>query len=143
MPVRKGSAEWRGDLKKGGGTLTTESGVLSNVAYNFASRFEQGRGTNPEELIGAAHAACYAMALSHMLSSAGFTVRSVKAEDKVHVEKVDSGFSITRIEIRCEAEVAGIDEAAFKEHAEKAKKECPVSKALAGTELSLSATLKR
>jgi osmotically inducible protein OsmC len=143
MPVRKGSAEWRGDLKKGSGDISTESGVLNRVPYSFASRFEQGRETNPEELIGAAHAACYSMALSNMLSGAGFTVRSVKAEDKVHIEKVESGFSITRIEIRCDAEIPGIDEAVFRDFAEKAKRECPVSKALAGTELTLSASLRK
>jgi osmotically inducible protein OsmC len=141
MPVRKASAEWRGDLKKGSGNISTESGVLKNVAYNFASRFEQGRQTNPEELIGAAHAACYSMALSNMLAGAGFTVNSVKTEDKVHIEKLESGFSITRIEIKCDADIPGIDEVAFRDFAEKAKKECPVSKALAGTEFILTANL--
>lgn len=141
MPVRKASAEWRGDLKKGSGNISTESGVLKNVAYNFASRFEQGRQTNPEELIGAAHAACYSMALSNMLAGAGFTVNSVKTEDKVHIEKLESGFSITRIEIKCDADIPGIDEVAFRDFAEKAKKECPVSKALAGTEFILAANL--
>ncbi len=143
MPVRKANAEWRGDLRKGSGNISTESGVLKNVAYNFASRFEQGPQTNPEELIGAAHAACYCMALSNMLAGAGFTVNSVRAEDKVHIEKVGAGFSITKIEIQCEADIPGIDEATFKSHAEKAKKECPVSKALAGTEFTLSASLKK
>lgn len=142
MPIRKASAEWRGDLKKGSGDISTESGVLKNVAYNFASRFEQGRQTNPEELIGAAHAACYSMALSNMLAGAGFTVKWVRTEDKVHIEKLESGFSITKIEIHCEANVPGIDEATFSKHAEKAKKDCPVSKALAGTELTLTANLQ-
>ncbi|MDD5206124.1 MAG: OsmC family protein [Desulfobacterales bacterium] len=141
MPVRKANAEWRGDLKKGSGNISTESGVLKNAAYSFASRFEKAVQTNPEELIGAAHAACYSMALSNMLAGAGFTVNSVKAEDKVHIEKVESGFSITKIEIRCDADISGIDETEFKSYAEKAKKECPVSKALAGTELTLTANL--
>lgn len=142
MPVRKASAEWRGDLKRGSGTISTESGMLKNAAYSFASRFEQAPQTNPEELIGAAHAACYSMALSLMLSTAGFTVNSVKARDKVHIEKIGAGFSITKIEVQCEASIPGIDEATFRSHAEKAKRECPVSKALTGTEITLTATLK-
>ncbi len=141
MPIRKANAEWRGDLRKGSGNISTESGVLKNVAYNFVSRFESGNETNPEELIGAAHAACYSMALSNILSGAGFTVNSVKTEDKVHIEKLESGFTITRIEMQCVANVSGIDEATFMKHAEEAKKGCPVSKALTGTELILTAKL--
>ena len=99
MPVRKANAEWRGDLVKGSGNISTESGVLKNVAYNFVSRFEQGNETNPEELIGAAHTACYSMALSHMLSTAGYKVNFVRAEDKVHVVKIGDGFVINKIEV--------------------------------------------
>ncbi len=143
MPVRKANAEWRGDLKKGSGNISSESGVLKNVPYNFVSRFETGKETNPEELIGAAHAACYSMALSNILAGAGFTVNSVKTEDKVHIEKLESGFTITKIEMQCDASISGIDEATFMKHAEEAKKGCPVSKALAGVELILTARLKK
>ena len=143
MPIRKANAEWRGDLRKGSGNISTESGVLKNVAYNFVSRFETGKETNPEELVGAAHAACYSMALSNILAGAGFTVNSVKTEDKVHIEKLESGFTITKIEVHCDANIAGIDEATFKKHAEDAKKNCPVSKALAAVDMVLTANLKK
>ena len=143
MPIRKANAEQRGDLRKGSGNISTESGVLKNVAYNFVSRFESGNETNPEELIGAAHAACYSMALSNILSGAGFTVNSVKTEDKVHIEKLESGFTITKIEMQCDANVSGIDETTFMKHAEEAKKGCPVSKALTGTVITLTAHLKK
>ncbi len=143
MPVRKANAEWRGDLKSGSGNITTESGILNNVVYNFVSRFEEGKETNPEELIGAAHAACFSMALANGLSGAGFKVNSVKTEDKVHIVKLESGFTITKIEIDTVADVTGIDEAVFKKHAEDTKKGCPVSKALTGTEMILNAKLKK
>jgi osmotically inducible protein OsmC len=143
MPVRKASAEWRGDLLKGSGNITTESKILNNVAYNFVSRFESGKETNPEELIGAAHAACYSMALANGLSGAGFKVNSIKTEDKVHIVKLDSGFTITKIEIDSVADVDGIDEATFYKHAEDTKKGCPVSKALTGVEMILNAKLKK
>lgn len=143
MPVRKGSAEWKGTLKEGTGSLSTETGVLSNVAYDFTSRFEQGSKTNPEEILGAAHAACFSMALANDLSTAGFKVNSVKTEDKVHIEKLESGFTITKIEVNTIGDVEGIDEAKFKEHAAKIKLGCPVSKALTGgPEMILNATLK-
>jgi osmotically inducible protein OsmC len=143
MPVRKANAEWRGDLKSGSGNISTESGVLNNVVYNFVSRFEQGNETNPEELIGAAHAACYSMALANGLSGAGYKVNYIKTEDKVHIVKLDSGFTITKIEIDTVADVPGIDDATFLKHAEETKKACPVSKALTGTEMVLSAKLKK
>ena len=142
MPVRKASAEWRGDLKNGSGNISTESGTLNNVVYNFVSRFEQGQETNPEELVGAAHAACYSMALANGLAGAGFKVNSIKTEDKVHIVKLDSGFTITKIEIETIADVDEIDEATFSKHAEDTKKGCPVSKALTGTEMVLTAKLK-
>ncbi len=141
MPVRKGNAEWRGDLIKGSGNISSESGVLKNVAYNFISRFESGNETNPEELLGAAHAACFSMALSNNLSKAGFKVNSVKTEDKVHIEKLESGFTITKIEVETQGNVEGIDEAGFKSQAEEAKKGCPVSRALGGVEFILNAKL--
>jgi lipoyl-dependent peroxiredoxin len=142
MPVRKANSEWRGDLKSGSGNISTESGVLKNVAYNFVSRFDKGDETNPEELIGAAHSACYSMALSLMLSTAGYKVNFVRAEDKVHIDKVGDGFSITKIEVNCEASIEKIDEPTFTKFAEDAKKGCPVSKALAGVEFVLTAKLQ-
>lgn len=109
--------------------------------YSFASRFEDGRGTNPEELIGAAHAGCFSMALAHGLASAGFTPRRVHTTARVHMERGDQGFSITRIELDAEADVPGIAPEAFLEHAENAKKGCPVSRALAGVAIHLTARL--
>ena len=142
MPIRKANSEWRGDLKSGSGNISTESGVLKNVAYNFVSRFDKGDETNPEELIGAAHSACYSMALSNILSGEGYKVNFVRAEDKVHIDKVGDGFSITKIEVHCEANVEKIDESTFQKFAEDAKKGCPVSKALAGVEFVLTTNLK-
>ena len=141
MPVRKANAEWRGDLIKGSGNISSESGVLKNVNYNFISRFEQGKETNPEELLGAAHSACYSMALSNALSKAGFKVNFVRTEDKVHIEKLEAGFTIKKIEINTEGNIEGIDETAFKTQAEDAKKNCPVSRALTGVEFVLNAKL--
>jgi len=142
MPIRKANSEWRGDLKSGSGNISTESGVLKNVAYNFVSRFDKGDETNPEELIGAAHSACYSMALSNMLSAGGYKVNFVRAEDKVHIDKVGDGFSITKIEVHCEANIEKIDEPTFQKFAEDAKKGCPVSKALAGVEFVLTTNLE-
>lgn len=142
MPVRKASAEWQGDLRSGKGTISTETGVIKNTPYNFTSRFESGNQTNPEEILGAAHAACYSMALANGLASAGFKVNSVITEDKVHIEKLESGFTITKIEVHTEASVNGIDDTAFQKFAEDTKKGCPVSKALASVDMTLSAHLK-
>jgi lipoyl-dependent peroxiredoxin len=142
MPVRTASAEWKGDLLKGTGTISTETGVLKNTAYNFVSRFEQGNQTNPEELVGAAHAACFSMALANALSGAGFKVNSVQTEDKVHIVKTEAGFTITKIEVNSVADVEGIDNDTFQTHAQATKAGCPVSKALTGTEIVLSAKLK-
>lgn len=142
MPVRKASAEWQGDLRSGKGTISTETGVIKNTPYNFTSRFESGNQTNPEEILGAAHAACYSMALANGLASAGFKVNSVITEDKVHIEKLESGFTITKIEVHTEASVDGIDDTAFQKFAEDTKKGCPVSKALASVDMTLSAHLK-
>ena len=142
MPVRKANAEWKGNLKEGTGTISSESGVLKNIAYNFVSRFEQGNETNPEELIGAAHSACFSMALANSLAGAGFTVNSVRTDAKVYIEKLESGFTITKIELDTVGDVAGVDEKTFVEHAEKTKAGCPVSKALTGPMLILNAKLK-
>ncbi len=110
-------------------------------AYSFASRFEQGPGTNPEELIGAAHAGCFSMALSAGLEKAGFNPKRVKTKARVHLEKVGEGFQITKIQLQTEAYVPGIDPAKFREQAEAAKKGCPVSRALAGVQIELDAKL--
>jgi osmotically inducible protein OsmC len=130
MAVRKGSAEWWGDLKSGKGKLSSETGVLNNISYDAASRFETGITTNPEELLGAAHAACYSMALANALSKEGFKVNSIKTVDDIHLNKTDAGFTITKIVIHTEGKVDGIDEATFKKHAEATKSGCPVSRAL-------------
>jgi lipoyl-dependent peroxiredoxin len=141
MAIKKGSAEWNGDLKSGKGTLSSESGALNNIAYNYVSRFEEGNETNPEELVGAAHAACYSMAFANNLSKEGFKVNSIKTIDHVYFEKTEAGFTITKIVINTEGNVEGIDEATFKKHAENAKVGCPVSRALKAVEMSLNAKL--
>lgn len=140
--IRTANATWKGNLKEGNGTINSESGVLKEVDYSFAKRFENEKGTNPEELLGAAHAACFSMALSNALSTAGHTVKSVKTTDKVHLEKSADGFAVSRIEIFCEAEVSGIDEKTFLKFAEDTKKGCPISKALASVEMKMEAKLK-
>jgi lipoyl-dependent peroxiredoxin len=140
MPVRTSEAEWRGNLREGKGRVKLGSGAFEG-SYSFPSRFEEGKGTNPEELLGAAHAGCYSMALSAGLSKAGHPPTRVHTVARVHLEKVGDGFGITRIELECEAVVPGIGAAAFQEQAEGAKKGCPVSKALAATEITLKAKL--
>ncbi|RPI65848.1 MAG: OsmC family peroxiredoxin [Ignavibacteriales bacterium] len=141
MAVRKGSAEWSGDLKSGKGKLSSETGVLNNISYDAASRFETGNTTNPEELLGAAHAACYSMALANNLAKDGYTVNSIKTIDDVHLNKTDAGFTITKIVIHTEAKIEGIDEATFKKHAENTKSGCPVSRALKAVDMELDAKL--
>ncbi len=140
MPVRKASAVWEGPIKEGNGTIKLGSGAYEGK-YSFGSRFEESPGTNPEELIGAAHAGCFSMALSGGLSRAGTPPTRIATSAKVHIEKVGEGFSITKIELDTEAQVPGIDDAAFQEAAKKAKEGCPVSRALAGTEITLNARL--
>jgi osmotically inducible protein OsmC len=141
MPKRSADATWEGNLKEGKGTVKVESGAFEK-AYSFTSRFEQGGGTNPEELIAAGHAACYSMALSNGLSQAGFTPKRVHTTAHVHLEKGEGGFSIPRIDLVCEAEVPGIDEATFRQTAEKMKTGCPISKLLSAAEITLDARLK-
>jgi osmotically inducible protein OsmC len=141
MAVRKGNAEWWGDLKSGKGKLSSETGVLNNISYDAASRFETGSTTNPEELLGAAHAACYSMALANALSKEGFKVNSIKTVDDIHLNKTDAGFTITKIVIHTEGKVDGVDEAAFKKHAEATKSGCPVSRALKAVDMELDARL--
>jgi len=140
MPVRTGNAVWEGNLKEGKGTVELGSGAYKG-AYSFGSRFEEGTGTNPEELIAAAHAGCFSMALSNGLDGAGHKPRRISTTAKVHLEKGDAGFSITLIELNMEADVPGIDEATFMEQANKAKAGCPVSRALAATQIKLNAKL--
>ncbi len=140
MAVRKASAVWEGDLPKGSGSMRLGSGAFEGK-YSFASRFEEGPGTNPEELIGAAHAGCFSMALAHGLAQAGHPARRISTEATVHLEKKEDGFAITRILLRTRGEVPGIERAAWQEQAEQAKQGCPVSKALAGVRIELEAEL--
>ncbi len=141
MAVRSAEAEWKGTLREGAGKMKLGSGAYEG-SYSFASRFEDGKGTNPEELIAAAHAGCFSMALSAGLTKAGHPPTRVHTTARVHLEKVGDGFGITRIELTTEAQVPGIDNKAFQEQAEGAKKGCPVSKALAGAQISLTAMPK-
>jgi osmotically inducible protein OsmC len=141
MATRNGTAEWRGDLQGGGGELAVGSGLFSGK-YSFKTRFEDEPGTNPEELIGAAHAACYSMAFSNMLSEAGHVPASVKTTAKVHLRIVDGAPTINQIDLVTEGTVPGIDQATFEEIANQAKAGCPVSRALAAVgEITLQATL--
>jgi osmotically inducible protein OsmC len=141
MATRNGSAEWRGDLRGGGGDLTVGDGVFKG-AYSFSSRFEEGEGTNPEELIAAAHAACFSMALSNILAEHGHAPESVRTVAKVHLRQTDAGPTIEQIDLETEGRVADIDQDHFTEHAEEAKKGCPVSRALGAVqEINLTATL--
>lgn len=141
MPVRSASAEWQGDLPRGKGTIKSQTGAIDGQ-YSFASRFEEGTGTNPEELIAAAHAGCYSMALSNMLAQAGHTPASVKTTAKVHLTKIEGGVGITLIELTCRAVVPGLDAAGFMDHAQKAKVGCPVSRALSAVRIELDAALE-
>ncbi|MCP5419336.1 MAG: OsmC family protein [Gammaproteobacteria bacterium] len=140
MPVRASSAQWQGDLKSGQGTMRLGSGAYEG-AYSFPSRFESGKGTNPEELIAAAHAGCFSMAFSMILGNAGFTPTRIDTTAKVHLEPKDGGFAITRIDLVTEAVVPGIDAETFQTQATVAKENCPVSKVLAGASISLEAKL--
>ena len=140
MPARKAEAIWEGGLMDGKGRMKLGSGAFEGN-YSFRTRFEEEKGTNPEELIGAAHAGCFSMALSAGLTKAGHKPKRIHTVANVHLEKDGEGFSITRIELDTEASVPGIDAAAFREQAEKAKAGCPVSKALAGSQISLQARL--
>ena len=143
MPTRKAEAEWKGNLAEGSGRLKVGSGAFDGP-YSFKSRFEEGQSaTNPEELIGAAHAGCFTMALTAQLSRAGITPTRIHTDTdaKVKLEKIGEGFSITSIELETEANIPGIDDATFQKYALDAKLNCPVSKALAGTNIRLNAKL--
>lgn len=142
---RTATAHWQGDGTTGKGQLTTQSGALDTQPYSFNTRFESqdGKaGTNPEELLAAAHAGCFTMALSFVLAGAGFKATSLTTDAEVEVQKQEAGFSITQIQLKLTATVPNIDETKFLECAENAKKNCPVSKALAQVPISLTATLK-
>lgn len=137
MAIRTSSAEWKGNLKEGAGTLRLGSGTYEGP-FTYSSRFESGQGTNPEELIGAAHAGCFSMFLSALLSNAGFIPTKISTTAKVYLGE---GPTITMIELNSQAEVPNISESELQNHAEAAKKNCPVSKALAGTEIKLQIKL--
>jgi len=141
MPMRSSEAEWRGKLKEGGGWLRLGSGSFEGT-YSFPSRFESGQGTNPEELLGAAHASCFSMALAFGLEQAGHPATRVYTTARVQLDPSAGGFAITRIDLETEAEVPSIDPASFQKEAEAAKQNCPISKALAATRITLIATLR-
>jgi len=140
MAIRTANALWEGTLKEGKGTMSLGSGAFEG-AYSFSSRFEEGTGTNPEELIGAAHAGCFSMALSAALTTAGHAPNSIRTAARVHLTRDDSGPRISTIELDATGDVPGIDDATFQQFAEGAKSGCPVSKALAGVEIKLNARL--
>lgn len=140
MPTRSSTAEWSGNLTRGNGTMSLGSGAFEG-SYSFASRFESGDGTNPEELIAAAHAGCFSMALAGELSQAGHEPDSVKTTAEVHLDKDDGGFSITRSDLTTEVKVDGLDDEEFQKHADDAKRNCPVSRALGAIEVGLDAKL--
>ncbi|HWE96068.1 MAG TPA: OsmC family protein [Tepidisphaeraceae bacterium] len=140
MPVRNADAVWEGDLKGGKGNVKLGSGAFEGK-YSFTSRFENGTGTNPEELLGAAHAACFSMALSAGLGGAGLKPTRVHTSAKVTIDKVGEGFKITRILLQVEAQVPGVDNAKFQEIAQKTKTGCPISQALSATPIDLEAKL--
>jgi osmotically inducible protein OsmC len=136
MPARTAEAEWTGNLMEGKGHIKVQSGTL-DAPYDFRARAGDGKGTNPEELIAAAHAGCFTMQLSALLGAAGFTADRLHTTARVHLEKQGPGFVIPKIELELDGKVPGLDAATFQKQAELAKSSCPVSKALAGTEITL------
>lgn len=141
MPTRNAEAIWRGDLRNGNGRLRLGSGAFEG-AYSFRTRFEEEPGTNPEELIGAAHAGCFTMAFAKQVTDAGFSPERIQTSAKVKLEQMASGFAITEIDLRMQAHVPGIDQSTFSRLAEEARIGCPVSKALAGVMVRLEAELQ-
>lgn len=139
--LRKASAEWNGTIREGKGAISTESGVLTDTQYSFSTRFEDGVGTNPEELIAAAHAGCYSMALSGQLTNAGFTPDYIRTTASVRLEKLETGYAITKVHLDVAASVPGADEDAFMTAANNAKAGCPVSKVL-NAEITMDAVLE-
>jgi lipoyl-dependent peroxiredoxin len=140
MPTRSSTAQWSGNLARGSGTMSFGSGAFEG-AYSFASRFEEGDGTNPEELIAAAHAGCFSMQLASLLSQAGHVPDSVQTTAEIHLDKDDGGFSITRSDLAAEVKAEGLDDAELQKHAEEAERTCPVSRALGAIEIGLDAKL--
>lgn len=138
---RKASAIWQGGLKDGRGTISTESGVLSDTQYSFSTRFEDGKGTNPEELVAAAHAGCFSMALSGQLGNAGLTAESINTTATVRLEKTDAGFTITKVHLDVTARVPGADQEKFETAANNAKSGCPISRLLRA-EITMEARLE-
>ncbi len=138
---RNASAVWKGDLKSGKGTISTDSGVLSDTQYSFKTRFEDGKGTNPEELIAAAHAGCFSMALSAELGKLDLTAESIRTTASVSLEKTDAGFTITSVHLDLKAKIPGADKETFEKAANNAKKGCPVSRVL-NAEITLDAALE-
>ena len=138
---RTGSAVWKGGLKDGKGTVSTQSGVLKDTQYSFSTRFENGVGTNPEELIAAAHAGCFSMALSAQLGEAKMTAESINTTATVTLEKTDAGFTVTKIHLDCTAKIPGADAAAFQTAANNAKAGCPISRLLKAAEITMTAKL--
>lgn len=142
MPKRHASAVWQGDLKAGKGRVSTESGAIKDTAYSFTTRFENERGTNPEELIAAAHASCFSMAFANELTKVGLKPETVETTASATFEKTDAGFTVTGIHLESRAKVPEADNAKFQQAAEAAKKGCPISRLLApGTNITLRATL--
>lgn len=141
MATKNASAVWQGSIKEGSGTISTETGALNNASYGFKSRFEDGPGTNPEELIAAAHAGCFSMALSKMLGDAGLTPERIETQAAVKLEQKDGGFAITASHLTVKARIPGADAARFKELANNAKVGCPVSK-LMNAEITMEAALE-
>lgn len=138
--IRKASAQWKGGLKDGKGTVSTDSGVLRQTAYSFSTRFENAKGTNPEELIAAAHAACFSMALSAQLGGAGLTPESIDTAATLTLEKLEPGFTVTGIHLDVVARIPGAGAAAFDKAASEAKANCPISRLL-NTKITMSARL--
>ncbi len=139
--IRKASAVWKGSLKEGKGTISSDSGVLSNTQYSFSTRFENGKGTNPEELIAAAHAGCFTMALSAQLGNAGITPDSLETTASLSLEKLDSGWTVTKIHLDVVGRIPGNDKAAFEKAAREAEVGCPISKLLKAAEITMTARL--
>jgi osmotically inducible protein OsmC len=139
---RRGSAEWRGSLKEGAGTLSSESGVLTNVSYNFGKRFGDEKGTNPEELLAAAHAACFTMAASGQFSEMGFNMEYIRTSATVRIEKTDAGFTITKVHLQARVKAARLDQASFEKAMTNAKANCPVSRLFKGAEISMDAQME-
>ena len=138
---RKASAVWKGSLKEGKGQISTESGVLAAAPYGFITRFEGVKGTNPEELIAAAHAGCFSMALSAQLGNAGLTPESIETSADVSLEKLESGWTVTKIHLTVTAKVPGADQAKFDQAAKNAKEGCPISKLLKAATITMDAKL--